>query len=54
MKEAYEIWKQKEDFKWERRRIELWKRGNKAYNKGLMKGLGWRGLLLYPILMRPE
>lgn len=54
MNEVYEAWKRREDIKWEKKRIELWRSGNRAYNKGLIKGLGWRGLLLYPFLMRPE
>jgi len=36
------------------RRQELTLKGNKAYNKGLLKGLGFTGLWLYPLLKKPE
>jgi len=36
------------------RRQELTLKGNKAYNKGLLKGLDFTGLWLYPLLKKPE
>lgn len=44
--------KQEEDIKLEKKRIEAEKRANRSHNQGLLKGLGWRKLYLFPFLMR--
>ena len=38
---TYEEFKQREDAKWEKRRLELERRGNEAYNEGLWNAVRW-------------
>lgn len=49
---TYEEFKAKEDAKQETMRIAMETKGNIAYNKGLLWGLGFKGLWLYPVLKR--
>lgn len=49
---TYEEFKAKADNEWEQKRISQKIKQNKAFNKGLLKGLGFKGFWLYPLLKR--
>jgi hypothetical protein len=51
-KMTYEEFKIKADAEWEQRRIIKEKEHNKLFNKGLIKGLGFKGFWLYPLLKK--
>ena len=49
----YEEFQQKECIKWENKRREITENSNKAYNVGLLKGLGFRKAYLFPLFAKP-
>ena len=48
----YAVFKQQHDRWCAKEKDKSLRRGNRAYNRGLFKGLRLRGLILYPLLKR--